>query len=55
MIDILIVEDNKEPAALLTDFLRAEGFTVTVVDSGVKRSGAAGASRLNLSKWTAVN
>ncbi len=34
MIDILIVEDNKELSALLTDFLRAEGYTVTAVDSG---------------------
>ena len=34
MIDILIVEDNKELSALLTDFLRAEEYTVTAVDSG---------------------
>ncbi len=34
MTDILIVEDNKELADLLTDFLRAEGYTVSTVDSG---------------------
>ena len=34
MTDILIVEDDKELAALLTDFLRAEGYTVSAVDSG---------------------
>lgn len=32
--DILIVEDNKELSKLLTDFLRAEGYTVSAVDSG---------------------
>lgn len=34
MTDILIVEDNKELADLLTDFLRSEGYTVSAVDSG---------------------
>ena len=34
MTDILIVEDDKELASLLTDFLRAEGYTVSAVDSG---------------------
>lgn len=34
MIDILIVEDDKELADLLTDFLRAEDYTVTVTESG---------------------
>lgn len=36
MIDILIVEDNKELAELLCDFLRAENYTVSVADSGEK-------------------
>ena len=34
MTDILIVEDDTELSALLTDFLRAEGYTVTAVESG---------------------
>ena len=34
MNDILIVEDDKELTALLTDFLREEGYTVSSVDSG---------------------
>lgn len=34
MTDILIVEDDKELAGLLTDFLRAEGYIVSAVDSG---------------------
>ncbi len=34
MIDILIVEDNKELANLLCDFLRAEGYTVSVALTG---------------------
>lgn len=34
MTDILIVEDDKELAGLLTDFLRAEDYTVTAVESG---------------------
>lgn len=34
MTDILIVEDDKELAALLTDFLRDEGYTVSATDSG---------------------
>lgn len=36
MTDILIVEDNKEIAALLCDFLRAEDYTVSVADNGEK-------------------
>lgn len=36
MVDILIVEDNKELSELLCDFLRAEGFVVSAVDSGEK-------------------
>lgn len=34
MTDILIVEDDKELADLLTDFLHEEGYTVSSVDSG---------------------
>ena len=34
MTDILIVEDDKELGTLLTDFLRAEGYTVSAVESG---------------------
>ena len=34
MTDILIVEDDKELAELLTDFLRDEGYTVSTVESG---------------------
>ncbi len=36
MTDILIVEDNKELADLLGDFLRAENYTVSVAESGEK-------------------
>ena len=36
MTDILIVEDNKELANLLCDFLRAENYTVSVAESGEK-------------------
>ena len=36
MTDILIVEDNKEIAGLLCDFLRAESYTVSVCESGEK-------------------
>lgn len=36
MIDILIVEDNKELLTLLTDFLRAVGYTVSTAESGEK-------------------
>ena len=36
MTDILIIEDNKELANLLCDFLRAENYTVSVADSGEK-------------------
>ena len=34
MTDILIVEDDKELSSLLTDFLRAEGYTVSAMESG---------------------
>ena len=34
--DILIVEDNRELLQLLTDFLRAEGYTVSTAESGEK-------------------
>ena len=34
--DILIIEDNKELLRLLTDFLRAEGYTVSTAESGEK-------------------
>ena len=34
--DILIVEDNKELLTLLTDFLRAEGYTVSIAENGEK-------------------
>lgn len=34
MIDILIVEDNKELLELLTDFLRADGYTVSTAENG---------------------
>ena len=36
MIDIIIVEDNVEISTLLCDFLRKEGYTVSVADSGEK-------------------
>lgn len=36
MTDILIVEDNKELANLLCDFLRAENYIVSIADSGEK-------------------
>jgi len=36
MTDILIVEDNKELADLLCDFLRAENYTVSSAESGEK-------------------
>ena len=36
MTDILIVEDNKELAKLLCDFLRAENYTVSIAQSGEK-------------------
>lgn len=36
MTDILIVEDNKELAELLCDFLRAENYTVSVAETGEK-------------------
>ena len=36
MIDVLIVEDNKELAGLLCDFLRGENYTVSAAESGEK-------------------
>ena len=36
MVDILLVEDNKELSSLLCDFLRAEGYSVSVSESGEK-------------------
>ena len=36
MTDILIVEDNKEMAELLCDFLRAENYTVSLCENGEK-------------------
>ncbi|MDE7398875.1 MAG: response regulator transcription factor [Oscillospiraceae bacterium] len=36
MIDILIVEDNKELAVVLCDFLRAENYTVSVAENAEK-------------------
>lgn len=36
MLDILVVEDHKEISALLSDFLRREGYVVSVADSGEK-------------------
>lgn len=36
MTDILIVEDNKELSELLSDFLRAENYIVTVAETGEK-------------------
>ncbi len=36
MLDVLIVEDNKELSALLADFLRAEDYVVSVAETGEK-------------------
>ena len=36
MVDILIVEDNKELCGLLCEFLRAEGYTVSTAENGEK-------------------
>ena len=36
MTDILIVEDNKELANLLYDFLLAENYTASIAESGEK-------------------
>ena len=36
MIDILIVEDNKEIGTLLCDFLKKENYVVSVADTGEK-------------------
>ncbi len=36
MVDILLVEDNEEICALLTDFLRTENYTVSIAKTGKK-------------------
>ena len=36
MVDILIVEDNKEISSLLKDFLEKENYIVSVADTGEK-------------------
>ena len=36
MVDILIVEDNKELCGLLCDFLRLENYTVSIAETGEK-------------------
>lgn len=36
MVDILIVEDNKELCGLLADFLRLENYTVSIAETGEK-------------------
>ena len=36
MIDILIVEDNKEIATLLRDFLTKENYIVSIAENGEK-------------------
>lgn len=36
MTDILVVEDNKELAGILCDFLREEGYTVSAAENGEK-------------------
>ncbi|MCR5772744.1 MAG: response regulator transcription factor [Butyrivibrio sp.] len=36
MVDILIVEDNKELSGMLVDFLRAEGYVVSAAEDGNK-------------------
>lgn len=36
MIDVLIVEDNKELAGVLCDFLRAENYTVSIAENAEK-------------------
>lgn len=36
MLDIIIVEDNKEIGTLLSDFLRKENYTVSIAESGEK-------------------
>ena len=36
MLDILIVEDHKEIASLLSDFLQKEGYTVSTAETGEK-------------------
>ena len=42
MLDILIVEDNKEIGGLLETFLRKENYVVSVADSGEKAINASG-------------
>lgn len=37
MLDIIVVEDNKEIGKLLFDFLQKEHYTVSVVDTGKRR------------------
>ena len=34
MLDILIIEDNKDISTLLADFLRKEGYAVSAAESG---------------------
>ena len=36
MVDILIVEDNKEISSLLKDFLEKENYIVSVAETGEK-------------------
>ena len=36
MLDIIIVEDNKEIGTLLCDFLRKENYVVSIADTGEK-------------------
>lgn len=36
MIDILVVEDNKEIAKLLSDFLKKENYVVSIAENGEK-------------------
>lgn len=36
MLDVIIVEDNKEIGTLLSDFLRKENYTVSIAESGEK-------------------
>ncbi len=36
MLDILIVEDHKEIATLLNDFLEREGYMVSIAESGAE-------------------
>ena len=36
MLDVIVVEDNKEIGKLLFDFLQKEHYTVSVVETGEK-------------------